>query len=104
MATVKKLKDKLIHLFGGLTEEDVIIRTRPVPVRIEPHRIEKIRICHIVRPEFEDGYMDFVKRKMAQNICDKMLESGMILFESAMDPSGSPKLTATAMVVHPEVI
>lgn len=101
---MKKLKDKLIHLFGGLTEEDVLIRTRPVPVHVEPKRIEKIRICNIVLPEFEDGYVDFVKREMAQKICDKMLESGMILFELAMDPSGSPKLTATAMVVHPEVI
>ena len=101
---MKKLKDKLIHLFGGLTEEDVIIRTRYVPVRIEPQRIEKIRICHIVGPERPEEYYAYARQKMAYGICDKMLESGLIEFESDTDPSGGIKLTATAMVVHPEVI
>jgi hypothetical protein len=100
---MKKLKDKLIHLFGGLTEEDVRIRVRHVPVRIEQQRIEKIRICHIVSPERPE-YYTYAKQRMAYGICDKMLESGLIRFESDTDPSGGIKLTATAMVVHPEVI
>lgn len=100
---MKKLKDKLIHLFGGLTEEDVLIRTRPVPIRIEPHNIEKLRIYQIVRNEYMDGNMDYVKRKLVTGICDKMLESGMILFETDIYQSGMQKVTATAMVVNPEV-
>ena len=102
MAAVKKLKDKLIHLFGGLTEEDIMVRVRPV--RIEQQRIEKIRICHIVGPERPEEYYAYARQKMAHGICENMLASGLIKFESDTDPSGGIKLTATAMVVHPEVI
>lgn len=107
---MNKLQTKLIHLLGGLTEEDVMDRTRPMKVAVTPFGIEKLAVGCIVDayqlskyPE----YMNRVREDAACNIAEKMMDNNLIEFKTVEEvPFNGPKqivVRATALVCKPEV-
>ena len=99
-----KIKDKLIHLLGGLTEEDAIVRTRPV-ISISRFSMETLRVQHIVRQEMLQRYpeyMDRVHNDMTYRIADRMLEEHLVEFVSKEESRESMVVTATARIFRPE--
>ena len=83
---MKKLKDKLIHLFGGYTKEDIMIRTRPVKVRTFESDVRTLTVKHEVRLDMLEAYPDYIenhaKKDMVYRLGDKLMEDGLIRFTS----------------------
>ena len=81
---MKKLKDKLIHLLGGLTTEDMKVRTRPVKVRTFESDVRKIEVKQIIQRHWLELYPDYIenyaKKDMAYMLADKMIEEGLALY------------------------
>jgi hypothetical protein len=99
-----KIKEKLIHMLGGLTEEDVMIRTRPQRVAVSRFSIRTLRVCQIVRPDMLDGcpdYMEHVRKDMAYQIGDKMTEECLIEFSSKEETPDMIRVSALARIVIP---
>lgn len=105
---MSKLKDKIIHLFGGLTEEDAIVRTKPLLSSYEfsVFKAQTLRAQHIVKPEVikrYPEYMDRVYGELTYRIADMMLENRLVEFASKNENSEDIVVTATARVFRPEV-
>lgn len=83
---MKKLKDKLIHLLGGYTKEDIMVRTRPVKVRTFESDVRTVTIKHEVRLDMLEAYPDYIenyaKKDMVYRLGDKLMEAGLIRFTS----------------------
>lgn len=83
---MKKLKDKLIHLLGGYTKKDMMVRTRPVKVRTFESDIRTLTVKHEVRLDMLEAYPDYIenyaKKDMAYRLGDKLMEDGLIKFAS----------------------
>lgn len=103
---MKKLKDKLIHMLGGLTEEDIRVRTRPVRVGIFQSEIETLRIGNSINPEMLQIYPEYIdksKQDMANRLADEMIERKLVKFEIKQENQGMLVIHATARVCRPEV-
>lgn len=101
---ILNLKDKLIHMLGGLTEEDMMIRIRPFPVSVSRFSIRTVKICQILRPDMMKLYEDYInvtKKDMAYCLADKMLDECLIEFSSAQENPERTVMTALAKVVVP---
>lgn len=103
---MKKLKDKLIHLLGGMTEEDIRIRTRPVRVGVFQSEIETLKDDRKIYADAARDYpqyMDFSKRNMASELANEMIKRNLIKFESEQEDQETLVIHATVRVVRPEV-
>ena len=103
---MKKLKDKLIHLLGGMTEEDIRIRTRPVRVGIFQSEIETLRVGNSINHEVLQIYPEYIdrsKQDMAYKLADEMIERQLVKFESKQEDNGLLVIHATARICRPEV-
>ena len=103
---MKKLNDKLIHLLGGLTEEDMRLRTRPVISKVSRYCMRTIAVRREVNPEIirtYPEYMDLVGNDMACRIADKMLQEKLIDISSKQEAPDRIIVSATARVYVPEV-
>lgn len=103
---MKKLKDKLIHLLGGMTEEDIRIRTRPVRVGIFQSEIETLRVGRQINAEIirdYPEYMDNAQRDMAYKLSNEMLERQLIKFDNKQENQETLVIHATVRVCRPEV-
>ena len=103
---MKKLKDKLIHLFGGYTESDMLLRARPVKVRTFDSDIRTIRVRSVLRNDMIEAFPDCAenaKKDMAYRIGDNMLNEGLITIESSQSTTvaDSTEITETAKVLVP---
>ena len=101
---MKKLKDKLIHWFGGYTEEDIMVRTRPQRVEVSRFCIRTLKLNKIIRRdmlEIYPDYQDHAKKDMAYMIGDKMMEEKLIEFGTSPEDPETIIVTAMARIVVP---
>lgn len=101
---MKKLKDKLIHMLGGYTHKDMMIRTRPERVAVSRFSIRTLKLNKMIRKDMLGVYPDFqehAKKDMAYMIGDKMLEEGLIEFGNRNEDPETIIITALAKIVVP---
>ena len=102
---MKKLKDKLVHMLGGFTEEDVRIRTRPVRCAVSRFSIRTLKVHQVIRPEvlaIYPEYMDSARKDIAFQLAEKMIEENLIEFSSKQESeSDMIRVTALAKIVVP---
>lgn len=83
---MKKLKDKLIHLLGGFTTEDMMVRTRPVKVRTFESDVRTLEVRQVIRRDMMAMYPDYIenyaKKDMVYRLGDRLLEDGLVLVTS----------------------
>ena len=81
-----KLKDKLIHLLGGYTKEDMMVRTRPVKVRTFEFDVRTLEVKQVLRRDMLALYPDYIenyaKKDMVYRLGDRLLEDGLVLVTS----------------------
>jgi len=107
---MNKLKTKLIHLLGGLTDKDIIDSARPMKVAVTPLGIEKLAVGCIVKQSLLNRYPEYMNRvreDAACKIAEKMMDDKLIEFKTVEEVSfnGHKQIVvrATALVCKPEV-
>lgn len=101
---MEKIKDKLIHLLGGYTFCDMLIKTRPMHVRTEQCPVITIKVGNVIRKDRHYSwteYMDLAKKDMAYKLGDTMLKESLIEFRTREEQPDTFTLTALVKVVAP---
>lgn len=101
---MKKIKDELIHWLGGMTEEDVRVRTRPVRIMVSNYSIRTLKVCKLIRKDMVAAYPECTenaKKDIAYQMADKMIEEKLIEFSSADEDSFAIRMSALARIVVP---
>ena len=79
-----KIKDKLIHLLGGFTNDDwhVLATSNVKPVYVQ-RSVRTIRAAYSVRDELHQAPDDGVRIELMAQLANKILEDQLVVFRTA---------------------
>ena len=87
--TYKQMQNRLYREI----KRRMMLERMPVPIcKIEQRKIETMAMCYRIDnykiKQIGPDYDEFVKREIAFNICDKLLEQGYFIFKTQTDSYG----------------
>ena len=101
---MKRIKEEIVHLLGGYTQEDIRIMTRPQRVAVSRFSIRTLKVCQTINTEvlaLYPEYMDHARKDIAYQIADKMIDEGLIEFRSIEEGYNLVKVSALSKIVVP---
>jgi hypothetical protein len=82
-----KIKDRLIHLLGGHTKEEVLKYSRPV-VHVNNAHIKKIKAGYCISDPHRQPPESWLKNELAAKLINKMLEENLITYYTVPRSTG----------------
>lgn len=107
-----KIRNKLIRLLGGRTEEEYRFLADKMKVRPPVYSCEmpivRLKAGYTCRYPLEDPSEEWIREKLAEDIAKKMLEDGLITFVSRDIECSEryvrpPEIIAEARVARPVI-